>query len=192
MARVRGYRRAVARVAKIVVMVQWEGIKSQVPTSILEMSVIAPIKSQVTVKAATIHIIPWETKETMPTIISPMKMPLYLMREWQVYQLTPRCLLRANTMLAIASCFNNRIWWPTSMLLKLHPIRDCFLRMVPQVTSQCLPKARTCCRVAMWWLLLKMSHSTTNISSCLKTNLCWTKWLFKPKLKLISKSNKIL
>ena len=81
MARVRGYRRAVARVAKIVVMVQWEGIKSQVPTSILEMSVIAPIKSQVTVKAATIHIIPWETKETMPTIISPMKMPLYLMRE---------------------------------------------------------------------------------------------------------------
>jgi hypothetical protein len=62
-------------------MVQWAEIKSQVPTNILEMSVIALIKSQVTAKADTIHLIPWETQATMPPIISPMKMPLYLMQE---------------------------------------------------------------------------------------------------------------
>lgn len=187
-----GCQPAAAPVAKLlVVMAHWTEIKSQVP-KYLAMIAIVRIISQVTAKART-FISQWATPETMPPTISPTIMPLYLTREWQVSRLIPRCLLRANTQLATTSySHHNLIWWQMSTHRKLLLTRDSSLRTVPPITSQYLPKVLTCCRVAMWWHHPKMSR-TTNISSFLKTNLFWTKWLCKPRqeFRMIS-SNKTL
>ena len=80
MAKVSVYHIVAALIAKIVELALWTEIISQEP-NLLEMSVIAPIKSQVKAKASTIHLSRWETPATMPPIISPTKMLLYLMRE---------------------------------------------------------------------------------------------------------------
>jgi hypothetical protein len=70
---------APAPIAKLVVMAHWTEIKSQVP-KYLAMSAIARIISQVMAKAKT-FISQWATPETTHNTISPMIMPLYLMRE---------------------------------------------------------------------------------------------------------------